>query len=117
MQCRSRVCNQQHAGGASIVHQSREYRQARELAMAQPWTVPVAGMLWGPYRVVAIDCAAELAAEAKAMKNCLAGHVDACHSGDLVVYSIRERSTGARIACFAAERAGASWQLVEAAER
>jgi hypothetical protein len=97
------------------VDQSRERGQARELAMAEPWAVPVASMLWGPYRVVAIDCPAALVAEAEAMKNCLVSYGEACWLGDLVVYSIRRRSTGARIACFAAERAGASWRLVEAA--
>lgn len=73
-------------------------------------------MLWGAYRVVAIECAAALAAEALAMKNCLATYEEACRAGDVSVYSIRERSTGTRIACFAAERvADDDWQLIEVA--
>ena len=73
-------------------------------------------MLWGAYRVVAIDCAAALAAEARVMKNCLGTYVEACRSGEVAVYSIRERSTGARIACFAAELlADDDWQLIEVA--
>jgi PcfJ-like protein len=74
-------------------------------------------MNWGAYRVVAIRCAAELAAEAEAMKNCLATYEEACRAGAVAVYSIRERSTGTRIACFAAERIrqGESWELIEVA--
>jgi hypothetical protein len=109
--------NQQRAGWAWIMDQAQAYRKSRELALAAPWQVHVAGMLWGPYRVVAIDCADALEAEAQAMKNCLASYEEACRSGEVVVYSIRERSTGARIACFAAERAGDgdSWELIEVA--
>ncbi len=109
--------NQQRAGWPWILEQAQAYRKARELARAAPWTVPVAEMAWGPFRVIAIRCAAELAAEAEAMKNCLASYEEACRSGAVVVFSIRERSTGARIACFAAQRAddGRSWELVEAA--
>ncbi len=108
--------NQQRAGWPWIMEQAQAYRQSRDLALATPWTVPVAGMLWGAYRVVAIDCAAVLAAEAHAMKNCLASYEDACRSVDVAVYSIRERSTGARIACFAAERVrGDDWKLIEVA--
>ncbi|HET9653122.1 MAG TPA: HIRAN domain-containing protein [Usitatibacter sp.] len=108
--------NQQRAGWAWIMEQAYAYRGLRELALAAPWSVPVAGMLWGAYRVVAIDGAAALAAEALAMKNCLATYEVACRSGDVAVYSIRDRSTGARIACFAAERvADDDWQLIEVA--
>lgn len=109
--------NQQHAGWPWILEQARAHRNARELALSAPWLVPVAEMPWGPYRVVAIRCAADLAAEAEAMKNCLANYEEACRSGDIVVFSIREHSTGARIACFAAERCadGGRWELVEIA--
>jgi hypothetical protein len=109
--------NQQHAGWPWILEQARAHRKARELALAAPWLVPVTGMPWGPYRVVAIRCAADLAAEAEAMKNCLANYEEACRSGDIVVFSIRKRSTGARVACFAAERCGdgGDWKLVEIA--
>lgn len=109
--------NQQRAGWAWILEQARAHRKKRSLALAAPWNVPVACMQWGAYRVVAIRCAAELAAEAEAMKNCLATYEEACRSGAIVVFSIRERSTGARVACFAAERGddGTSWQLVEVA--
>lgn len=109
--------NQQRAGWPWILEQARTHRKARSLALAAPWKVPVAGMEWGPYRVVAIRCAAELAAEAQAMKNCLETYEDACREGEVVVFSIRERSTGARVACFAAEHGGdgAMWDLVEVA--
>lgn len=109
--------NQQHAGWPWILEQARVHHKARDLALAAPWAVPAAGMPWGPYRVVAIRCAAELAAEAEAMKNCLANYEEACRAGDIVVFSIRRRSTGARIACFAAERCedGGRWELVEIA--
>lgn len=109
--------NQQHAGWPWILEQARAHRKARELALAAPWAVPVADMPWGPYRVVAVCCAADLADEAEAMRNCLANYEEACRAGDIVVFSIRERSTGERIACFAAERFGdgRSWELVEIA--
>src|SRR5690606_861388 len=70
--------NQQHAGWPWILEQARAHRAAKELARAAPWPVPppVAEMAWGPYRVVAIDCLAELAAEAEAMKNCLLNDED-----------------------------------------
>ena len=109
--------NQQRAGWPWIFEQAAAHRKARALALAAPWRVPVTEMAWGPYRVVAIRCAAELAAEADAMKNCLATYEDACRCGAIAVYSIRQRSTGARVACFAAERDadGAPWQLIDVA--
>lgn len=109
--------NQQHAGWPWILQQARAHRKARELALAAPWAVPFGERAWGPYRVVPIRCAAELAAEAEAMKNCLANYEDACRWGEVAVFSIRERSSGARIACFAVEQLedGRSWELVEVA--
>ena len=109
--------NQQRAGWPWILDRAADHLLARELALSAPWIVPVAEMAWGPYRVVAISCAADLAAEAAAMKNCLATYEDACRSGEIVVFSIRQRSTGVRVACFAAEKDQYSptWELIEVA--
>ena len=105
--------NQQRAGWPWIAAQAHAYRDA--LALAAPWSVPVAGMMWGPYQVTAVESAAALAAEAAAMHNCLEMYEDACRAGDVVVYSIRQRTTGARVACFAAQREtrGPWWLLLE----
>ena len=49
------------------------------------------------------------------MHNCLEMYEEACRAGDVVVYSIRQRTTGARVACFAAQREsrGPWWTLLE----
>ncbi|HWH40713.1 MAG TPA: hypothetical protein VNU21_12800, partial [Usitatibacter sp.] len=105
--------NQQRAGWPWITAQAHAYRQA--LALAVPWSVPAAGMMWGPFQVKAIDSAAALNAEAAAMHNCLEMYEDACRAGDVVVYSIRVRATSERVACFAAQREarGPWWTLLE----
>ena len=116
-ECPEPDANQQHAGWPWILEQARAHRKARELELAAPWTVPAGEMAWARHRVVPIRCAAELVAEAEAMKNCLVGYEEACRAGDVAVFSIRERATGARIACFAAEQAvdGTTWELIEVA--
>lgn len=51
------------------------------------------------------------------MKNCLESYVDACRSGDVIVFSIRERANGARVACFAAQRVEdlRHWSVIQVA--
>jgi hypothetical protein len=108
--------NQQHAGWAWIREQARDWCKARALALAAPWSVPLREMVWGPYRVVAIASAEELAAEAAALKNCLESYEDACRAGDIMVFSVRERASGHRVACFAAQQDDeGSWFVLEAA--
>ena len=109
--------NQQRAGWRWIWQQAQAWREASELARAAPWPVPLREMQWGPYIVVAIGSAQELAAEAQAMKNCLANYEDACRCGDVVAFSIRQRATGKRLACFAVEQDGddGRWTVVEVA--
>ena len=109
--------NQQQAGWNWIREQAQAHRRAVELALAEPWPVPIEQMIWGPFLVVAIRSAAELMAEAMAMKNCLESYEEACRAGDVIVFSLRERANGARIACFAAQRDedDASWSVMEVA--
>ena len=109
--------NQQQAGWKWILDQAQAHRKAIELALAEPWPVPIEEMIWGPFRVVAIRSAADLMAEAMAMKNCLESYEEACRAGDVVVFSIRERTGAARIACFAAQRGEdeLSWSVTEVA--
>ena len=109
--------NQKHAGWTWIMQQAWQHHDAGMLARMAPWPVPIEEMAWPPYRVVAIRSAAELLIEGKAMKNCLANYEDACRSGDVLVFSIRELPNLQRLACFAAQRIEGTrnWEVLEVA--
>lgn len=111
--------NQQHAGWPWIVEQAAAHALVRMLADSKPWPVPLRQVTWPPrYRVVAIRSAAELVAEAEAMKNCLADYEDACRAGEVLVFSVRDDLTDERLACFAATRYDdEAWELIEVAGR
>ena len=50
------------------------------------------------------------------MKNCLESYEDACRSGRMVVFSIRDRASGTRVACCAAQRNDdGSWAVLQVA--
>jgi hypothetical protein len=110
--------NQEHAGWPWIHEQAKTHRHLRELELLAPWPVPFKAATWPPgYRIVAIDTAAALVAEGKAMKNCLADYEYACRAGDVLVLSIRDQATDERLACFAASRdgPGQAWTLIDVA--
>ena len=96
--------NQQHAGWEWIAAQAHEYRRARRVALAEPWSVPLPEMTFGPWWVVPLSSRAQLAAEAAAMKNCLEDYEDDCRAGTYVVFSIRDALTGKPEACLSASR-------------
>jgi hypothetical protein len=93
--------NQQDAGWAWILEEARAWQRSKVVVC---WEVPVAEMTIGPWRVVPIGNSADLEAEARAMKNCLASYQPDCLSGLLAVFSIRDAASGKRKACFTATR-------------
>lgn len=109
--------NQQKAGWDWVLAQARAHEEARRLALAAPWPLPVGAMTCGGWWVVPLGSVGDLAVEAAAMRNCLVDYAHLCRSGDVVVFSIRDALTSQRAACFAVSRArpGAPWVLEEIA--
>lgn len=109
--------NQQHAGWPWIAEKSIAHFKALMPANALPWAVPCGEMTFGQWRVVPIRSAVELAAEAAAMKNCLADYEDDCRAGSYAVFSIRDQLTDERKACFSLTRVDTDepWELEQIA--
>lgn len=96
--------NQRRAGWSWIAARAREHAAEREKARLAPWKVPLGEIRAGGHLVVPIACAAELAKEAQAMKNCLADYEDECARGEMLVFSVRDAQSGKRLACFSTVR-------------
>lgn len=96
--------NQRRTGWAWIATQAREHAAEREKARLAPWDVPLEEVRIGDHCVVPVACAADLAKEAQAMKNCLADYEEECARGEMLVFSIREARSRKRLACFSAAR-------------
>lgn len=70
-----------------------------EGALNRHWTTRSPGFVEGRWQVVPIRSEEELVRESLAMRNCLESLGDACASGEMEIYSIRDRTTGRRKAC------------------
>lgn len=105
--------NQQRAGWFWMVPRAMAYREGRRLAATDPWMVPAGEMTLGPWWVVPIRTAADLAEEAIAMKNCLREYEDDCRFGSAAVFSIRDALTSERAASFVIGRSAPEdpWEL------
>lgn len=108
--------NQQRAGWPWVVAQAREFLASRERGR-RPWAVPVPEATFGNWWVVPIANAAELAEEARAMRNCLEEYREDCEAGSAIVFSIRDALTAERAACFCVgrEEPGGDWKLEQVA--
>jgi hypothetical protein len=53
---------------------------------------------WKSVRFLALTCQAALEAESRAMHHCIETYSDRCRQGEIRVYSVRDRSTGKRLA-------------------
>jgi hypothetical protein len=102
--------NQQHAGWPWIAQQARAHV---EKARARTWPVPIGEVTCRAHVVVPIRSAVELREEAEAMANCLATYEEGCAYGEIVVFSIRTRASGKRVACFAIACEDDRWELVQ----
>lgn len=109
--------SQQRADWRWIATQSRRHRVACDKNADTPWTTPSGEYVDGDYRVVPIRSLRELLEEAEAMRNCLGTRAEDCANGFIVVFSIRDRRSGKRLACFSVTwvpKAG-FWQLLQIA--
>lgn len=83
-----------------IVSQSRRHRLACDKTADAPWPIPGGEHVDGDYRVVPIRNLRGLLEEADAMRNCLGTMAEDCASGRIAVFSIRDRCSDKRHACF-----------------
>jgi hypothetical protein len=101
-------------GWASLVKQAEAWWQ-RRLALktksAASWPVPCERIAMGEYEVVFIGRAEDLYDEARAMRHCVFDFADACAKGTRLIASVRDMTTGRRVATAMYEAAGKGWRL------
>jgi hypothetical protein len=109
--------SQQRADWRWIVTQSRRHRIVCDKNADIPWTTPSGEYVDGDYRVVPIRSLRELLEEAEAMRNCLGTRAEDCARGYIVVFSIRDRRSDKRHACFSVTWVPKPgfWQLLQIA--
>ena len=95
--------NQRRAGWRWVEARASAHSAAEEEGATRTWSVPCGDFETGPWRVVAIRNRRELQEEARAMHNCLERYEADCRFEAMAVYSIRDRASGGRAACFSLE--------------
>jgi hypothetical protein len=94
--------NQIKAGWKWFVRQWQEAESVDALLrqdMGLRWRARLDEFETGRVRVVPIDSSAALIRESQAMRNCLRNYLEACASGDMEIYSVRDALTGKRRGC------------------
>lgn len=96
--------NQRRAGWRWIVSETKKAAQIRDDEPAPAWEVPCGEIVNGNLRIVPLASPGELDNEARALRNCLSSYAEACMLGDLSIFSVRNATSGERVACFSVKR-------------
>jgi len=101
-------------GWASLVKRSEAWWQRRLALKAQraaSWPVPCERIAFGEYEVWFIARAEDLYDEARAMRHCVFDFADDCAKGTRLIASVRDLTTGRRVATAMYEAAKPGWRL------
>lgn len=104
------------AGWNSICRLHDAWRWARQSGDEhEEWRPLVPFVEWGHFRLVALSSQSALEAESRAMNHCIEIYADRCRQGEVRAYSVRERSSGKRLAtatlCCDPSRVPRRWRI------
>ena len=95
--------NQLHTGWPWLVNQWKSEQSLQEVlatANSISWPMQLEVMSIGPWEVIPLNSSGALIRESFAMRNCLREYIVRCAAGVEEYYSVRDRDTGKREACF-----------------
>ena len=101
-------------GWASLVKRSEAWwrrRRALKTRGTASWPVPCERIAIGEYEVQFIGRVEDLYDEARAMRHCAFDFVDECVKGNRLIASVRELTTGRRVATAMYQAAEPGWRL------
>jgi hypothetical protein len=101
--------NQWRSGWAAIW---REYGKWAAIKSAQgQWKPVLESFAAGPYTIVPLANAADVVREGWEMRHCAADYVDACVSGQYLLFSVTQQKTGKRVATVGMQKSGKRWKV------